>query len=123
MNLNNIFCTELKNLLKLEKYLGIQPHLHLKLQIAEKSLTPACKVLQYCWEKNHVESHLILHFSLSRFHIQLLDLMNFHQQLNLHEKLMLRRTGHQVPASWINETVQSSLLFNRRQVCKTFMSI
>lgn len=48
MSLNNIFCTEFKNLLKLEKSLGIQPYLHLKLQIAEKSITPACKVLQYC---------------------------------------------------------------------------
>lgn len=75
--------------------------------------------------KNHVESHLILHFSLSRFHIQLLDLINSHQYLykNLYKKIILRRTGHQVPASWINETVQSSLLFNKKQVYKTFMSI
>lgn len=86
MSLNNIFCTEFKNLLKLEKYLGIQPYLHLKLQIAEKSITPACKVLQYCWKKKPSRIPSIWYFNLFGFHNQLLELINHHQQLNLHKK-------------------------------------
>lgn len=51
---------------------------------------------------------------MSRFHFQLVDLITSHQQLNLHEKVILRRTGHQVPASWINEPVQSFLTFHKK---------
>lgn len=43
-----------------------------------------------------------------------MNLITSHQQLNLHENIILRRTGHQVLASWINESVQTSLMFNKK---------